>query len=239
MFYVAGVSAFFTTVLSVIAIFTSWDPDANYFLRGSILPVWAIVFAFLTAISGSVAAFFTADSANPFECFSKIPLTAIGFLLSGAMMLASGKSAVASGILLLLGAIYPLSLAFSDNKSHRLVPVSGFLTVLSVLLLNIYYYFDKTVGMNAPIKAYLEMFLVCAALWYVEGLRYALGNPLPRIYLMTGVWTASAASLAVVPAILSYFVWNMKRLDYLAGGILALFVLCDVVLRLIACLRRN
>lgn len=239
-FCAVGVFALLTLILGTVTALTCWDTGSDYFLRGKALPGLAVAAAILTALLGSAAAFFAWETRDPFDGGIEIPVSAIGFLTSGIILLTTaGTLAKAAGIILILGAFYPILIALPGLKDRRITPASGFLTVISFLLLNVYYYFDKGMEMNAPVKSVLEMFLICAALWYVEGLRYQLGNPAPRAHLMLGAWTAAAALLAGIPVILSYTGGDMTRKDYLAGGILAAAVLTDTVIRTVKALRSN
>ena len=241
-FAFAGVSA----VLQVCAVLLCYEPDANYFFNKNPLPMLAVICAFLGAICGSLAARATdVDKLAP-SPFSEHPIpapSAFGFLTVLVLFLTSKQAATSkmtsylvplTAVALLYSALY----AVKPLRKHKTLFVFlGFGTLLSIVLLTAYYYFDVTVEMNAPLKLSIQTGLLFALVYYTQEIRYLLGIERPRAYLLLSVWMLSVGSLSTIAVPVAYFTGKMDRTDYAAGGLLVFCILLTVLTRLNTLLR--
>ena len=208
----------------------SFDPNANYFLGGAILPIFAIVFALLGVGSAVAFAFLDKEERPRASRFAFLP-PAIFFcaLFPAVLSFANGSSpiadrlAVVSAILLLLSALYCLLSIFLNDQKHRgILALLGFSPVLALASLALFFYFDKSIEMNSPLKVSLQAGLLFGMFLFLCELRRLLGRPLPKLLLglrLSLFPIASLGSCLLVPLVIT---GGCKRLDYLFGALLLL-----------------
>ena len=214
--------------LMTVAMFLDYEADAHYFRTGAILPAAALICALLSSLCGSSLVVLRStrdtESNSPFPPHRVFLLSPIGFLLAGYAILVSGQSEIlrtATGILLLLASLYGFCLCVpSLQKKTALISLLGILPILACILLNAYYYFDVSIEMNAPIKIALQISLLFAMLSYTGEVRFHLGRPMPRLYVLIGAWLTGIGSLLAVSLPIAFLTGAVSRPDYAAGAIL-------------------
>ncbi|MBQ1229749.1 MAG: hypothetical protein IIX80_01825 [Clostridia bacterium] len=213
--------------LMTAAMFLDYEVDAHYFRTGAFLPVAALICALLSSLCGSIPALVTREAAtfnSPFPPHRVLLLSPIGFLLAGGTILVSGNSEflnTAVGTLLLLASLYGFCLcAPSLRQRSALISLLGLLPILACILLNAYYYFDVSIQMNAPIKIALQIALLFAMLSYTGEVRFHLGRPMPRLYVLISAWLTGIGSLLAISLPVSFLAGTVSRADYAAGAIL-------------------
>ena len=225
--YVCGALA---GVFQLLAALFSFDPDANYFLKGAILPIFAWIFALCGVACAVALAFLDKEEHTQPSRFGFLP-PAIFFcaLFPAVLTFAKGSSviadrlAVASEILLILSALYCLlSIFLKDQKYRGILALLGFAPVLALAALTLFFYFDKSVEMNSPLKVFLQAGLLFGMFLFLCELRRLLDRPIPK--LLSGLRLslfpiASLGSCLLIPLAIT---GGYKRLDYLFGGLLLL-----------------
>ena len=233
----AGIAA----VLQACAVLFCYEPNTNYFYSKNPLPLLAVICAILGAVSGSLAAFATDPtklSRDPFSHQSIPAPSSFGFLAVVVLFLTS-KQAATSKITAYLVPLTAVALLYSAlyaikplRKRKTLFALLGFGTLLSIVLLTAYYYFDVTVEMNAPLKLSVQTGLLFALVYYTQEIRYLLGNEHPRAYLCLSACTVSVGSLSAVAAPIAYATGKLDRTDYAAGGLLVFCIVLTVLTRI-------
>lgn len=237
--------AILAMALMTVAIFLDYEPDAHYFRAGAILPTAALISALLSAICGSIPALLCkgnpSGEGSPFSSGRAFPLSSVGFLLAGCTLLVSRASDVlrtAAGVLLLLASIYGFCLcAPTLRQKTALISLLGLIPILACILLNAYYYFDVSVEMNAPIKIALQITLLFAMLSYTGEVRFHLGRPVPRLYVLIDAWLTGIGSLLALSLPTAFLAGSTERADYAVGAILLASIMLtqhDHVRRLLA-----
>ncbi|MBR3894242.1 MAG: hypothetical protein IKJ35_03740 [Clostridia bacterium] len=239
-------------LLQLLALPLSHDPGTNYFQRGAILPILAIVFALLGAICGTVAACLTnAKDLNEFpfaKDLSPSPVT-LGFLAVALVLVLKETStlAKATAILMLLSALYEMLMGYPKTQRHTATVSLGLLSVIGMILLNAIYYFDARMEMNSPFKVSVQVGLLFAMLARTSELRYLVGRPQPRTLLILSSWAASIGAISALSLPASYALLRMGKLElpspnlllvYAAGGFLILCASISSLLRIRALLKK-
>ena len=227
-------------LLSLFAGRFQFDPTANYYLRGSLLPVLSLVFALCGVALAAVPIFLKGKEEPVAPCSIAAIFPALGsgaagiiFLRTASSLCAESKNlALVSGVLLFVSAAYfLLSAIFGGKRAVGLQALFSFAPVLAMASVTFYYYFDKSIEMNSPLKTALQVGLLCAMPLFLADTRRLLGRPLPKLL--------TALRDAFLP--LSGLSWllfsqNSNRPDYLVGAILivsieAYFLLCLIPAR--------
>ena len=230
-------SAVTAMLLQTVSVLFFYEDQTNYFQKGAVLPLVAVVFLLLSVVSGTLLAYLSHSSGDPTSKYRFAPLfPSIGFAVSGVELLLNATSTTETvcAIFLISSSIYSV-LAFLNLKNLTNLTIwLCFLPIFSFALLTARHYFDFTVEMNAPLKLMLQCGLLCSMLFYTGELRIHLNNLAPRMYRMLCVWTVASASFASIPTIMAYFTGKTDRVDFLFMGILLLGVGSTALLRLIS-----
>ncbi|MBR2722145.1 MAG: hypothetical protein IKB75_05130 [Clostridia bacterium] len=236
-----------TLALQMIALLFEYDARENYFAIGAKLPIFSTLCAVLCGLCGIAAAFLTkgreqviapvdAPICNPVCC----GLSAMGFLCAAALILIAGRSAFSlpTAIFLLLGFVYSILMLVRSvlSRSFSALPWLGMIAVIATIVMNAYYYFDSTVEMNAPVKVCMQISLLFFMLSLVSELRYLFDAAQPRMYLALHACLLASIALALPILLFVVLTGRLARLDYLAGGLLLLFLLPSAVLRILCML---
>lgn len=203
---------------------------ASYFARGSMIPVLALVFAGIAFAVGIVAACIRSGSVVPTAPLWSFAPVLLAYLI-GAYLYFPTKTA--GGVLLILGAIYPLltMLPFGQKKVN-LTAIAGFFSMATMVYLVASYYFDMTLEMNAPLKISVQMGLLCAMLYLTVELRSLLGRTIPRLFLLLTSLVIAVGSLPACSVILAYLTGKTTHRAYVAGAVLTLGVFLTACIRL-------
>lgn len=218
-------------LFGLFAGFLQFETGTHYFLRGSVLPMLAVVFAILGALVALVPAFLepVCPSLEP-RRISHLP-PAAGFFVSAFLIFLLPASpakvalrlAVAATILLLLSAAYCLlSFFLKDPKYRGLLALLGFSPILALATFAFFYYFDKSVEMNSPLKVTLQTALLFGMFLFLCEVRRLLEKPLPRLLAGFRLAFFPISALAVGMILSAFFTGAFLRLDYLFGAFLLL-----------------
>lgn len=229
-------------ILQTLAVLISYDPTANYFERGAILPTLAVCLAIAGIVCGTIAARMTNTETlndSPFSKQIAIPYAAIGFLLT-AIVLPLNASAermtltLVTSVFLVLAAFFHILSCFPSirEKYATVICFLGFAAIVGCILSMGYFYFDVSVEMNAPLKVAVQMGLITAMLGYVGELRYLLGQPMPRTYLTVLSWSISVGALSAIAVPIAMIAKKLPRVDYAVGGLLVLCIATTQILRM-------
>ena len=235
------ISACLAALLQVIAVLTIYQPDSHYFDQTSILPSLAVFVAIVGAICGTVAACMTERQSlndTPFSRNASRAPIAVGFL-APAILLPNSEFNVNSVLTIAIVAISGIAVVYGiltnvpplAQKIPTATVLTGFAAVIGCVALNAYYYFDMTLEMNSPLKVSVQMGLLFATLYLTGELRYLLGVPMPRTFLMLGAWLVSIGALSAFAIPVAYFAGLTNRDDYMAGAILVLCILLTALAR--------
>lgn len=229
-------------LLQIIATLRCYDPEANYFAVGALLPVFAVVAAFLGAILGTVAAYLTKIDTNSMEIFpSRVSVLgffpAVGFGASACLFavqfLVKSPStlSILTALITALSAFCALATAIpSIRRNTTATAVLGFLPPIACILYNAHYYFDATLEMNAPLKTATQVGLLIAMLYLVAEIRFLLGTPQPRVFLMLVSWLCCFGALSTLPLIKA-IIGLPIRIDYFAGAVLTFSLMLTAIVR--------
>lgn len=229
-------------ILQTLAVLISYDPTANYFERGAILPTLAVCLAIAGIVCGTIAARMTNTETlndSPFSKQIAIPYAAIGFLLTAIVLPLNAPTErmpltlVTSVFLVLAAFFHILSCIPSIREKHTsVICFLGFAAIIGCILSMAYFYFDVSVEMNAPLKVAVQMGLITAMLGYVGELRYLLGQPMPRTYLTVLSWSISVGALSTIAVPIAMIAKKLPRVDYAVGGLLVLCIATTQILRM-------
>ncbi len=237
--------AVLSALLSAAAVAVDYDPQENYFTKDALLYPAAIITAAASFAVGIAAVCTTPRKElrdTPFCDRSVVLPTTPGFLIVLLAIAIQENSVPTSSILFpILMVVLILSIAYTVLSAlpkiikarPNLVAGIGLFSILACLLLTIYLYFDLTVEMNAPLKLFLQIGLLCAMIYYTTELRYLLKIPMPRLFLMTGVAAVSIGSLCIFSLPVAFLTDRISRFDYLACALLVLTIFVTVVVRAI------
>ena len=203
---------------------------SNYFVRGSAMPVLALVFAGLSFAVGIVASCIRSGSAVPeAPIWSFAPILVASVV--GAILCFPVKTA--GGLFLLLGAVYPLLMILPfGRKKVDLTAIAGFLSIAAMVYLVAFYYFDATLEMNAPLKISVQMGLLCAMLYFTAELRSLLGRTISRLYLLLTSLAIAIGALSAIPVVLAFLAGKTSYRAYAAGAVLTLGIFLTACIRL-------
>ena len=239
-----AVFALAACVLQARAILTVYEVGENYFKSASRYPLAALGCTMLAAIFGSVAAIRTAPAHPTADPFPRLPIpapTLIGLLLTALAIMCSENTMtnpiirpITAGFLV-IASLYSVlvQIDFCRRRLRVLTVLLGFGSVLASILINAYYYFDLSIEMNAPLKTTVQTAILFFLLYQIAELRYLLGDPQERLYLMISAWTVAFGSLVSIPLPLAYLTGRIDRPDYAVGGVLMLCVTVTVALRVL------
>lgn len=229
---IAFASTVIAAILQAVAMFTEFEPNTNYFYSGAILPTVACVFAVLGALLGTVAALILPTKFLRGSIFrnsrSVFPPSAIGFLLSGVLLLATARGTLGTAVALpvLIATVYAAMSGSPHMRADYKVTVVllGFVAVAACITLNAYYYFDFSIEMNSPIKVAVQLAILLTMLALTGELRFILGIQKPRAQLILFAWVQSMGALSSVALPLAFLLGVDIRADYVAGAVLVLAV---------------
>ena len=213
-------------ILQTVAMLVDYEPATHYFRAGAVLPVLSVLLVLLSALLGSLSILLWREELeqSPFAPHRTFSASTLGFLLAGSVLLKAGGSdtlRVAAGVLLLLSAPYAFLHALPRMREHRAaMTLLGLLPILACILLNAYYYFDVSIEMNSPIKLALQLALLPAMLAYTGEIRFHLGRPCRRLYLLADVWLMSLGVLSALSLPVAFLFGGLRRADYAVGAIL-------------------
>lgn len=213
-------------ILQTVAMLVDYEPATHYFRAGAVLPALSVLLVLLSALLGSLSILLWREELeqSPFAPHRTFSASTLGFLLAGSILLKAGGSdtlRVAAGVLLLLSAPYAFLHALPRMREHRAaMTLLGLLPILACILLNAYYYFDVSIEMNSPIKLALQLALLPAMLAYTGELRFHLGRPCRRLYLLADVWLMSLGVLSALSLPVAFLFGDLRRADYAVGAIL-------------------
>ena len=217
-------------IFQLLAAFLSFDPNANYFVRGAILPMIACIFA-LVGVGCAIAFAFLAKATLPEKKPAAFLPPAFFFcaLIPCVLSSADGSSKIADrlaivAIILLIFSVLSCILPFflKDQKHCGTLALLGIAPVLALAALPLYFYFDKSVEMNAPLKIDLQIGLLFGMFLFLCELRRLLDRPLPRLLIGLRLALFPIASLGSFLLIPLAIAGSFRRLDYLFAGLLLL-----------------
>ncbi len=216
--------------LMTVAVLRNPEAGTNYFVRGARLPAVAAAAAISGGLCGVAAILLLPASRlagySPLDAgvFSGIP-AAVGFAVLGvcSVFFADGAFRILFPVLGFLSAVYLLwsgALSGKNGRTSGLFQLLGIAPVISCILWVAYSYFDLSVEMNAPVKVTVQIALLLAMLCFTEELRFPLGRPMPRFYLLLCVLSVSAASLTAAAFPVAFFLQKIP-LCYFAGAVVS------------------
>ncbi len=238
-------------VFQALAIPFAMEEGSNYFVP-SPLPVLATICMWAAIVTGVASVFTTKRERLNKDIFRGhrkfLVSTTLGFLLCAltALMrvvegiLANGALSLDLSFFIfvfsLTATVYIILLCrptFRENPGRvQIVALLGFGAVIACVLLGAYYYFDMTVELNAPIKTMLQAALLFSTLFFTGELRYLLKRPMPRLFLILCNLTVAIGARPAVFILISFFYGVSTRLDYAAGGLLILSIVCTALIRI-------
>lgn len=243
-------SAILAAILTAVAIFTDYDEKANYFLKEAPVLIAALICAAVSLISGIAAAISVDVASIRKSPFPKRPVflpTAFGYAmmiialvftvytLSQQEKPVSGLPTVVFTVISLVLALYYSILSGQPEQIDRKPTQTagfGLFAILAPLCINVHFYFDVLVEMNAPLKLFLQIALLLAMLYYTSELRYLLKKPTPRLFLMLSAATVSVGSLCALSLFAALIASHLSRLDYIAGAIVVICVMITALIRM-------
>ena len=243
-------------VLQCVAMTVSFSPDSHYFVRGAWLSqflsgnplaILAAVFSVLGVVLGIVTACLTPKlpaSVSPFGfgLGASIP-SAVGFALVGLLLPFDGIGnpilRIATAVVCLTSAVYCVLCALPAFRARHAdrIALLGFCAPIACALLNVHYYFDLQMEMNAPIKTLVQAPLLLAMLYYIGELRFLIDRQKPRALIAAAICTASMSALCAPAYCLAYLVGTMDDGGYVLGAILALGISVTAILRAVSLLK--
>lgn len=229
-------------ILQTLAVLISYDPTANYFQRGAILPTLAVSLAIAGTVCGTLAARMTDTTTlndSPFSESIVIPYAAIGFLLTAIVLPFNAPTermtlTLVTSVFLVLAALFHIFLCIPSIRQKHATALSflGYAAILGCILAMAYFYFDVSVEMNAPLKVAVQTGLITSMLGYVGELRYLLEKPMPRMYLTVLSWAISLGSLSAIAVPVAMIAKKLPRIDYASGALLVLCIVTTQILRM-------
>ena len=218
-------------IFFAIALLRDYDESVSgYFVRGSVTPVLALVFAGLSFAVGIISACLRSGLIVPTSPFWSFIPVLIAYVASAILYF---PTKTAGGVLLLLGAVYPLLMILPIGpKKANLTAFAGFLSMATTVYLVASYYFDMTLEMNAPLKISVQMGLLCAMLYLTVELRSLLGRTIPRLFLLLTSLTVAVGSLPAFSVIPAYLAGKTTYRAYVAGAVLTLGIFLTACIRL-------
>jgi len=244
-----GACTLTAAVLQCVSVLTLMTDSTNYFQSGSSLPSLAVVFAVLAALIGTVAAF-TCNPENlcdePFFKRNFFSLTTVGFVLVAIVSFTNlGKTAQSNFHLFTLicsviAVAYCIIAEIPALRQKRtLTAYLNFAPIFACASIVAILHFDSTVEMNAPIKVFTLISILCVMVLYGSEIRYHLDRPMSRMYLMLISWTLAAGSLSALSVPLIVLTSKSDRTDYACYALLVLCACITAVLRLVRLLKPN
>lgn len=231
-----------STLLYTVSTLFFYDPTENYFIYNSLLPKISAILTCLSVLIGSLAALITSkEKTKGSPLFGRIvpTITLPAYLLVLPSLILSPTTNISTllGLTLIavgVAAVYSLCLWIPQAVQKHATTLAGLglFALLACLLLDACLYFDVSVEMNAPIKLLLQIAVLCAMIYYTGELRYLLGKPMPRVFVMMCTWVIATGFPAAVTVILAYLTGKLERLDYFAIGLLALCAAITALIRL-------
>lgn len=215
-----------------VAFLRSYDESvANYFARGSLMPVLALVFAGLAFAVGIVSACLRDLPSVPSAPLWSFAPAFVAFILAAIVFF---PTQTVGGILLLTGTVFALLMMIPFCRLKVDLPViAGFFALAGMIDLIATYYFDMTLEMNAPLKISVQMGLLCAMLYLTVEFRSLLGRTVPRLFLILTALFLAVGSLPAFSVILAFLSGKTNYRSYVAGGILTLGLFLTACIRLI------
>jgi hypothetical protein len=232
-----------TLILQTLAVLLQYDSGSNYFQGKAILPTIALITALLAAALGTAFAIVTKIDASAAEIFPRstfLPSAILmgGFATSAGLLFlhiiknGASKIATLTVVFSVLAAFYALATAYPKLREQaNAITVLGFSAPLACILFNAYYYFDTSIEMNSPIKTATQVGLLCAMLYFTTELRFLMGKPMPRVFLMLASWTCALGALSAIAIPVACITGECSRLDYVAGAILTLCIMVTAGMR--------
>jgi len=241
--------AILAAILSAGAVITDYDETKNYFEKFAPIHVLSLITAGCSLIVGIAAALSVSTeelSDTPFRSNRLPSLAAIGFglIIPTAIRYPCNPSPIITVLVIITAfssMVYSVLSGQPDYtiKKKTVTAAFGLCTVLTCLLLNIHFYFDLSVEMNAPLKLFVQMGLLLSMLYYTAELRFLLGIPKPRLFLILGCATVSVGSLATLSIPQAMILGRLPQYDYLPAAILILSISVTVLSRIKKLLSRD
>lgn len=159
---------------------TAFDPSvSHYFTAGSPFPVLSGVFLALSVgcgIAGAILAKKNPEglSSPAVPSYATAP-AAFGALCSAVWLLVAGQ--VMLGVLVLFASIFfTLCACFLAKLYGKYLLWAGFIAIAAAIALNVTYYFDMALEMNAPVKVLLQSAVLAVMLYVTAECRLLLGR---------------------------------------------------------------
>ena len=239
LFLSVALGAVAALLMSAAMLSSYGDGGRNYFNRGALLPLLAVITALLAGACG-IAAAILSDAKRPCTPFegilSAIPLC-IACLAAVLLPFPPAAWALPVKILSVLCALYVLLATRRNAASPRATSIAllGFFAVALCAAVNVYCYFDVSLEMNAPVKVMIQTAYLFTMLYFTGELRYLLHREQPRLYLALALCTLAALSLPMLSIPGAYLSGILTRTDYFALALCALGLFVTVLLRVLTC----
>ena len=239
-----GVFAFggLAALVQLLAELLSFDPTANYFVRSAALPIVACVLTGLGVLCALVLAFLDKKEHTtpsrfaflaPAVCFCV--LCPALFASIGTSVVVADRLAIVSMIFCLLASLFCLlSIFLKDEQQRGLLALLGLSPVVALASLTLFFYFDKSIEMNSPLKVALQAGLLFGMFLFLCEVRRLLGRPLPRLLAGLRLALFPVASLGSCLLIPLAIAGRFRRFDYLLGGLLLLSLQATLIFDLFA-----
>ena len=236
-----------TAVWQTLAVLFSYQPNDHYFKSGDFLSIAAVVFAIMGAAYGIIGVLADKKKNDYPNILARATFpnpmaggaVAATLLFAGYRMLSAGYGAKFSRFDLLLTVTLALTAVYAvlcgiQNAAGRqtLTALFGLFAIVALILLNAYYYFDRSIEMNAPLKTSIQVGLLFATLFLTGEVRYLLGTEMPRMMQIFAVCTIAFGALSAVAIPVAFFGGMFNRPDYLAGALLVLGFVPTALIRL-------
>lgn len=214
----AAVLTLIAATLRTLCFGLAFDAGIGYFAAGAALPLFLRVLETVTVLCFFTLLFFIPKGTLPVA--AKTPVTLPRRLISGAVALLFALNFVVFcryntgrglpvvifvlGVLTLLGAVAFFALPLFGVTRTDLTVTFGVLTVVALVCLTAFTYFDSYTPMNAPHKTGLHLAAVAVLFYILYMLRDAAGVSMPRAKALSALVSFFATFTVGVSDLLAY-----------------------------------
>lgn len=230
---------------AVLAVLFDFEVQSHYFRSGAVLPRIAAKFVLATVAVGASRSLLTKKAQigeHPFRTSKFLSPAFYGFLIGALLLLLQEISAttILMALCLVLSAAYVFfAESPSVQKDAGTTVFYGFSTILSPICFCALFYFDASIEINAPMKVASTLALLCSMLCFTGELRFLLGRPLKKLFLVlahtaaaisipvslvvfTAFWMGVAHTVANATTLSFSTLLQSQRLEYLSASVVLL-----------------
>ena len=228
LFYSTVALSALIVILRTVSLLTVFEADIGYYKTGAVIPYIQKALALCSVIFVIIFTAGIKKQVAPQDTPAQTHVSTFATFLCGTIQISSAflillfqRGTVAPiTVAVILGfafaAVYFFYIALCPpEKRSPLCVIPAMLAVIGLVAIIVKVNLDMTVTLNNPNKTLIAIALSSIALYVVQELRFAVGKPMPRLYLASASISLILCSALSIPGIIGYYSNVLSGGDFL------------------------